>query len=253
MSAWGVGIFQDDTACDLRDEFVELLTEGQTAEAATAELERRYDPASDAHDVEPVFWIALAATQHRWGRLVPMARDRAIEIIDSGRDLDRFIDEGKQRADRARTLARLKADLLGPARPPRSIKPSKKVDTTWQLGEVWRYRLPSGRACLFRVIGHMQDKGGRYAVFDVLADATGALRVALSSGLRDKEGRNHTIIVPSGLDDSPRIGATDLGRSVIAPLTRRLRACFLRSRRATQSVTLIGKLDLNLKASFGLE
>jgi len=263
MGAWGAGLFQDDIACDLRDEFAELLADGKTAEAATAELERRYDPAGDAIDVEPVFWIALAATQHRWGRLIPATRDRAIEIIDSGRDLDRFTDEGKidagkidggkQRADRAKTLARLKADLLGPARSPRPIKPAKKVDTPWRIGEVWRYRLPSGRACLFRVVDHKQDKGGRYAVFEVLANETGALHVALSAGQRDKDGRHHTIIVPRDLDNSPRISATDLGRSSIASLMHRLRTWSQRSGRATLSVILVGKLDFNLKASFGLE
>jgi hypothetical protein len=28
MGVWGTGIFDDDTTCDVRDEFIELLEEG---------------------------------------------------------------------------------------------------------------------------------------------------------------------------------------------------------------------------------
>jgi hypothetical protein len=201
MGAWGAGIFEDDTACDIRDEFAELLGEGMSAEAVADELERRYEPASDKIDVEPVFWIALAAAQHHWGRLVPAVRDKAIEIIDSGRDLERFFDEPKIREKRAAALTALKTTLNGPPRPLRKIKPVTKVFTSWPPGLVLRYRLASGRSCLFRVVGHKEDKGGRYAIFEVLRENSdrppSALRIALTQGALDKAGKLHQIIVPS--------------------------------------------------------
>lgn len=102
MGAWGAGIFDDDTACDVRDEFSDLLAEGCSAQQATTLLEERWTPASDAIDLEPMFWIALAASQHRLGQLSPDVRDKAVAIIDSGRDLHRFFDEPKVQVARGK-------------------------------------------------------------------------------------------------------------------------------------------------------
>lgn len=254
MGAWGPAIFEDDTACDLRDEFVELLAEGMTAEAATQELERRYEPARDTIDIEPVFWIALAATQHKGGRLVPQVRDKAIAIIDSGRDLERFFEDEVIRSKRAKVLGELRAKLMGPVPPPRKIKPVVKVVTSWSAGQVFRYRLASGLTCLFRVVGHHEDKGGRYAKFEVLRDASASpLRIALTPGLTDKAGKLHRIIVPSGLESSPRVSETRLGQSLLDPVMRRMRDFRRHPGSWTLSVMVLDKVDLNLKAYFDLE
>ena len=45
---------------------------------------------SNDEDEACVFWLALAATQSKLGRLIDLVRDRAIEIIDSGADLRRW-------------------------------------------------------------------------------------------------------------------------------------------------------------------
>jgi len=40
MGAWGKGIFNDDTTCDVRDDFIVYLEEGKTVEKATQNLRR---------------------------------------------------------------------------------------------------------------------------------------------------------------------------------------------------------------------
>lgn len=256
MGAWGPKIFEDDTACDLREEFAELLAEGRTPEDATCELERRYEPETDEIDIEPVFWIALAATQHDWGRLEPQVRNKAVAIIDSGRDLERFFEDAKIREKRRKVLDELKAKLLGPPRPLRQIKPRTRIFTPWILDQVVRYRLTSGKSCLFRVVGHKEDKGGRYAIFEVLSEEGGesvsALKVALTPGLRGRDGKMQRIIVPTGLEASPRISATQLGRSALAPIMRKLRKTPRLPGHWVMSIMTVEKLDLNLKTDFGL-
>src|SRR5687767_9005534 len=90
MGTWGAGLFEDDTACDVRDAYEDLIAEGLTSEAATASLEASFDPASDPHDLEPTFWLALAAAQWRVGRLTERALARALDVLDAGRGLEGF-------------------------------------------------------------------------------------------------------------------------------------------------------------------
>ncbi|MFD9901044.1 DUF4259 domain-containing protein [Mesorhizobium sp. NPDC059025] len=257
MGAWGARIFDDDTACDLRDEFSDLLAEGHSAEQATTTLEQRWAPASDAIDLEPVFWIALATSQYRLGQLMPEVRDKAVAIIDSGRDLQRFLDEPKVKAARIKVLDKLKGDLLGPPRPVRRPKPYQRVVTSWELGQVFRYRLASGRYCLFRVVSFHESKGGRLAQFEVLPVSSagkGPLGLSLTSGLRNGDGKPMRItVLQAALETNLRIAATDLGTSFLAPWMLKWRLRRERREFPRASFMFIDKLDLNLKFMFGLD
>lgn len=256
MGAWGARIFDDDTACDTRDEFSDLLAEGRSAQEATTILEQRWAPAGDTIDLEPVFWIALAASQHRMGHLTIEVRDKAIAIIDSGRDLQRFFDEPKVKAAREKALDKLRIDLLGPARPIRRPKPRQLLTTSWKPGQVFRYRLASGRFCLFRVVSFHEDKGGRYTQFEVLPESAGKgpLGTALASALRNNEGKLHRItVLEAALETSPRIAATDLGASLLAPWMLKWRRRREQREFPHASFMFIDKLDLNLKFRFGLD
>jgi len=77
MGTWGVGLYQNDTACDVRDTWVEKLRQGAPAEAATAELLQEWG----APDDDPLFWLGLADTQWTWGRPDPLVRDRARVVL----------------------------------------------------------------------------------------------------------------------------------------------------------------------------
>ena len=82
MGAWGPGLFSDDTACDVRDEFRDLIGQGVSVEDAS---ERVLGPFVQDPDDGPVALIALAVTQWKTGRLLDSIRDRAIEAIQRSR------------------------------------------------------------------------------------------------------------------------------------------------------------------------
>ncbi|MDC7259446.1 MULTISPECIES: hypothetical protein [unclassified Shinella] len=84
-------MFQDDTACEVRDAFVDLIADGFSDEEATAELVRQWGTPGFDPDEYSIFWIALAATQFSNGRLVADVRQRAIDIIDAGEEPQRFL------------------------------------------------------------------------------------------------------------------------------------------------------------------
>ncbi len=128
MGTHGVGLFQDDTAQDVRDEFLRLLRQGHTVEEASVMLLSRWTLEIDDVDDGPTFWLALAATQSEYGCLQPEIKDRAVAIIDDGAGLGRW--SGEQRERRSAMLMKLRNKLLGAqpkARKPRQLKQFEPV------------------------------------------------------------------------------------------------------------------------------
>src|SRR5215469_10167451 len=82
MGAWGTAVFSDDTACDVRDNYVDLIGDGLSGVEATKKLLREWAGSLDDPDEGPVFWLALAATQWKNGRLEDLVQQRALNIID---------------------------------------------------------------------------------------------------------------------------------------------------------------------------
>jgi hypothetical protein len=126
MGTSGTAIFSDDTACDVRREFLELLRGGFTSDEAVDVLKK--NRAFEIEDIDdgPQFWFALAATQWSYGCLSDEVKSRAIEIIDSGADLVRW--SGPSLGRRRNVLAALKSQLLSPQRNPRRPRKQKQVE-----------------------------------------------------------------------------------------------------------------------------
>ena len=80
VGAWGVGIFSNDAASDLREDFRDLIAQGVSAESATARLVSEYGVGGGDDEWDADFWIALGATQHRLGHLAPGVIDQAHQL-----------------------------------------------------------------------------------------------------------------------------------------------------------------------------
>src|SRR5262245_16853392 len=113
MSVDGPGLFEDDTAHDVREEFTRLLAETRDVVTATDKLLARWGDSLQRPDDGAVFWLALAATQWRYGCLQSDVSARAVEIIDSGTDLVRWRNSPDE-SRRAAVLTRLKRQLARP-------------------------------------------------------------------------------------------------------------------------------------------
>ena len=126
MGAWGTGIFSNDTSCDVRDDFRDLIADGLTAEEATSRLESEYETQGDI-DVDNDLWLGLAATQHRTGHVAPRAIESALRVIDDPAELERW--DPSSRRKRAAALAKVRDTLSQPAPPPRKIRKRRLADT----------------------------------------------------------------------------------------------------------------------------
>src|SRR5687768_9524643 len=90
MGTWNSSIFGDDTACDIRDQFIDLLSTGISATEATNALLESWAVALGDSDDGPIIWLALAATQWEYGCLLPEVQAEAIQVIDSDAGFSRW-------------------------------------------------------------------------------------------------------------------------------------------------------------------
>lgn len=170
VGAWGTAIFSNDTSLDVRGEFRDLIGAGETAETASAKILGGSIPGPEA-EIDPDdndIWLGLAATQHKTGHIVPEVIERALQIIDSQDELERW--ELLDRKRRANALTKLREALLQPAPPPAVIKPRRLLTTDLLPGQHQVLTDPeSGAQLLLRVHTFSEDAGGRYVHYVVLA------------------------------------------------------------------------------------
>ena len=213
MGAWGAAIFSDDLAADVRDALTDSIAEGLTVSEATGRLITDFRDALQDRDESGVFWLALAATCSKLGRLTEDLRDQAIEIIDSGRDLRRW--EESRPADiarRRRHLEKLRRQLVGPQPPSKKLRPRRKSSTNFMTGDVATYRFNDSVSIRFCVLKIWGDRGGTYADICLLGLDDGAPyhKDTLTPG--ETLGPHFTMV---SLEPADRI--TMLRRGVILP------------------------------------
>jgi hypothetical protein len=168
MGAWGTALFSDDTACDVRDSYTDLVSDGLTGPEATKTLLREWSASLNDPDESPVFWLALAATQWKCGRLESYVLQQALNVIDSGSDLAKWESSPKDLKKRKVVLEKLRLHLSSP-QPHEKRIPKRFRDTNeWRVGDLVAYRMQSGRLVILRTIGHHSDKGGTAPIFELL-------------------------------------------------------------------------------------
>lgn len=144
-------LFDEDLAWNIREEYKDLIAEGKSTENATEILLENYKELLTDRYVPDLFWMSLAASQWKYGRLIDKVKDQAIKAIDSGRDLERWEDDLKEK--RKKTLLELKEMLLSPQPEPKKIRKSFQATTTFETGDVISYKTNSGNYVLIKVIG----------------------------------------------------------------------------------------------------
>lgn len=172
MGAWGVGVFENDVAADVRGTWRDAILEGADAQTATRQLVDEFGDALADEDDAPLFWIALAAAQMETGRLQPEVRDRALSIIASGGDVGRWESEGNLRSarERAKVLERLAEKLRGPQPKPKRLRRPRVHAVPFDTGDVVAVRSASGsREAIFLVVDEYEyPPGHKHPVLEAL-------------------------------------------------------------------------------------
>lgn len=160
MGVWGTAIFSSDDASDLRDEYRSLIGDGVSGPDATDKLiaEWRSTLEGDPHSAS-TFWLALAVTQWKCGRLEERTQRAAIQAIDDGSALAAW-KGSRDETKRAAVLQTTRKLLNTPPPPPRRISKTFRASCDWRPGDLIAYRLLSGSFIVFQMIEPHTDKGG---------------------------------------------------------------------------------------------
>jgi hypothetical protein len=160
MGSWGVAVFSNDIASDVREDFRDLIADGLDAQQATQRMLAEFGVGGvDDND----FWLALAVTAHKLGRMTPEMHGRAVEIVDDPNELARWPESSKRK--RAAILEKVRSQLDSAQPPARTVRKRTTVDTALVPGQHVRWQLGEGKPDgLFRVLRIHEDRGGRYPV-----------------------------------------------------------------------------------------
>jgi len=168
MGAWGTALFSDDTACDVRDDYRDHVGDGLSGPEATDRLLHDWQQSLHDPDEGPVFWLALAATQWRCGRLESRVQEKALAVIADGSNLRPWAEQPKHLEKRKAVLAKLAEQLRSPQPAQKRIAKRFRDQCDWEVGALIGYRLSSGKYALIRVIDYHSDKGGTSPICELL-------------------------------------------------------------------------------------
>jgi hypothetical protein len=142
VGTWGTGLYDDDTACEVRDDYIKNLKEGLSDAEAFQKILNGYKGTLRNVQVATNVYLALADTQWKYGRLDPQVKKRALALLEQGADLREWNEDApKLVSAREKVLATLEKRLGSKPKPRRAIKvvPPKPLGkwTDAKLGTVF--------------------------------------------------------------------------------------------------------------------
>lgn len=148
MGFWGSGLYQNDSTCDLRDDYIEHLRNQLSNEEAYEKIMEAYKELIGDEEEEPLLWYALADTQWRVGRLMPEVKEKALMWIKKRGGLDGWADSQSKGAGWLKTLEKLRVNLEEKPMPPekRICKRRPVNDDIWEINDMYAYQFHSERS-----------------------------------------------------------------------------------------------------------
>lgn len=181
MGIYGVKIYEDDFALDVKEEYLKKLKSGINNEKALKEIIEENKENIEDIDDGPVFWIALADTMWNEGRLTEEVKKEALESIN--KNLEKWKNEVDEKEYKLREKELLNfKEKMNKEMPKMKIyaeekkKLAKKNENKkyqWNIGDVYAYKLDNenakelnldGKYLIFRKVEEGLNKGRNIAI-----------------------------------------------------------------------------------------
>lgn len=164
MGTWGPGLYSNDISEDVKVTYMDQLRRGKSNEEIIETIIKEY--AKEIEDEEDAinFWLALADTQWKVGRLLPLVKEQALKYLESPRCIDKWIGT-KELNKRKTVIVKLRNQLNSPTPPEKRIPQYRLYTCEWEIGDVFAYKFSEDYA---------KDKGyyGKSIVFLKVAEDT---------------------------------------------------------------------------------
>lgn len=161
MGSWGNGLYDNDTALDIKDGFEGLLADGCAPDEITGKIKNLNEALLRDDEDSVIFWLVLADLEWNNGYLDEQVLQNALEYIDDGTSEA----PEKPHIYSKRVLLSLKKKLLKEPKKTRVSKASKKTphQRRWSIGDVFAYPIKSDDAVNIGL-------GGEYFVIHVVGE-----------------------------------------------------------------------------------
>ena len=167
MGVWGVAILSNDIAEDIKFRYKDLLGNGYSNEDASQIIIEENLNELDNEEIL-IFWLSFALIQWKLGRLQENIKNKALEIIDSGVELENWNEDLKLKKRRETALFKLKQQLILPQPAAKKIPKRFVADTAFKAGDAISYQLASGDYIILKVIDIIEQwTGDRYPLFEI--------------------------------------------------------------------------------------
>lgn len=145
MGYWGIGIYSDDIACDVRDYYMDCLKEKMDKKHATNKTLDYFKECIGTED-EAALWLGLAMIQWKKGRLMEDVKEQAIKYIELGPDVNRWRPGTADYKKRKEVLQKLKNTLMSPMPEAKEVrKKTRDWICPWKVGDILQYKLTDER------------------------------------------------------------------------------------------------------------
>lgn len=142
MGAWGVKLYENDLAQDIKEQYLNYLREGKTNEEATRELVAEYEDVLLDIDDGPNFWFVLADQQWKLGKLLPCVKKEALNWIEKGADLPIWYKSSEKLGnERKKVLEVLSEKLNSPQPSEKKIYKHRYYTCPWKVGDTFAYKM----------------------------------------------------------------------------------------------------------------
>ncbi|TRZ38074.1 hypothetical protein CEQ21_21925 [Niallia circulans] len=212
MGVWGTAILSNDLADDIKFRYRDLLGDNYSDVIASKIVIEEFLKELDDEEIT-AFWLSFALIQWKLGRLQADVKAIALQIIDSGADLQHWEEDTKIRKQRVAVLNKFREQLNSPQPQTKKVPKRFIIDTTLKARDAISYQLLSGEYIIFKVIGIIEQwTGDRYPLLELCdwkgieipsRDEINTLKLLKEPSIDGDEMFRKIAILPKGKRDDP--------------------------------------------------
>lgn len=139
MGTWGPKLYEDDVAQDIKETYEELVKTEKDNEKIIKEICSIFKEELEDQDEKSVFWMVLADLLYKQKRLTKYVKEKALEEIERGENLERWKNEASKDdyIVRKKEIETLKEKL----EKYEENKPKNYKYEEWKIGDVFAYKI----------------------------------------------------------------------------------------------------------------
>ncbi len=157
MGTIGTGINQDDTVSDIVGFITDRLKAGDSLHLASSKAKTHFAELESDTDEAPLFWLALASIQWKFGDVDPLILERVRYDITSEAGLDRWREDPKSYQKRKAVLAAFLSKIESKNQKPSALPKLIVRKAPFKKGDCLSFQLSDGNYTAALVLQENND------------------------------------------------------------------------------------------------